>query len=128
MVLKAFEIAFSLSQSQSCRILVFEDLDYLPNWVFFGIFNFHLGCQRTTLMGMEWMVQRNIEWQFFWNSARTYQTVSASHEFWIKLCSFWNFYGHFYIPMPHRSKISSAHHGLITEWDKVNKHTTLKAF
>ena len=88
----------------------------------------NLGCQRTTLVGMEWKVQRNIEWKRFRSSARTYQTVSAGYEFWIKLCSFWDFFGYFYIPMPHRSKISSAHHGLITEKDKVYKLINLKAF
>ena len=56
----------------------------LSNWVFFGIFNFHLGCKRTTLIRMEWKVQRNIEWQFFRSSARTYQIPSAKLEFWIK--------------------------------------------
>ena len=30
--------------------------------------------------------------------------------------------------MPHRSKISTAHQGLITERDKDYKRTTLKAF
>ena len=48
----------------------------------------NLGCQRTTLVGMEWKVQRKMGGNLFRSSARTYQTVSARHEFWIKLCSF----------------------------------------
>ena len=28
---------------------------------------------------MEWKVQRNIEWHFFWSYARTYQSASAYH-------------------------------------------------
>ena len=73
---------------------------------------------------MEWKVQRNIEWQLFRSSARTYQTVSARHEFWIKLCSFWDFFGYFYFPMPYRSKISSADHGLITERQSLQTYNS----
>ena len=46
------------------------------------------------------------------------QPRTVNNRFCFEFCSFRDIYGHFHIPMPHRSMILSAHLGPITEGTK----------